>query len=68
MSETSQIEPTALLSVTLEARAWNMVLGLLGRGAHDDVAPLIADMKRQLMAGARASAKPSPLRAVDEAS
>lgn len=55
MSERNIPADTAL-SATLTAAEWVTIRRLVGRGAHDDVAPLLARLEAQLSAATDALA------------
>ena len=52
------IEPTAPLSVTLEAQQWNTVLALLAEAPYRVVAPVIQSIGEQVQAAAGQAPQP----------
>lgn len=52
------IEPTAPLSITLQAQEWNQIIALLGKAPYETVAHLIGKIGEQAQASAAAA---SPL-------
>lgn len=51
---TSAPTPAALpIGVTLTAAEWSVIRQLVGRGAHDDVAPILAKMDGQFRLAAQ---------------
>lgn len=52
------IDPTLPIAVTLEAREWNHVLGVLGKRPYEEIAGLIVKIGEQAQAAAGQAPQP----------